>query len=95
MDNAQKKVWMGLLPKKDKAGFTLFLFWVTMTRVGLEDPTTDSTAKCSVEDLVGWEEDEVIGSFIMGDWPQSLAMVSFSFWNPLLTKSEHFTLNYK
>ena len=66
---------MGLLPKREEVGFTFFLFWVTMTCcVGLEDPAADSTAKCSVEDVVGREEDnEAVGPCIMSDWPQSLA----------------------
>lgn len=66
---------MGLLPKRDEVGFTFFLFWVMMTCVGLEDPAAaDSTAKCSVEDVVGREEDKAVGPCIMSDWPQSLAL---------------------
>ena len=66
---------MGLLPKRDEVGITLFPFLGNDDLcVGLEDPAADSTAKRSVEDVVGhWEENEAVGPCIMSDWPQSLA----------------------
>ena len=70
-----KKGVDGVVTQKRRGGIHLFPFLGNDDLcVGLEDPAADSTAKCSVEDVVGREEDnEAVGPCIMSDWPQSLA----------------------